>query len=276
MTERDGPSGDVVLPQALARIVRDMDRGLLADPRRVQGMLSDALGVDGRTWRAEIDGIVTAVEESIPEALLTDAIDVEGAVHRLGHRGLDDGFARFVVELWQYALWLLPPGSPPPSRANGPVLPAVGVEEPVAIDTDDPGLPPTAMPDLVEVAPTETAGDRPSSRRRRLAVVGAMAGLLVLVTTVAALTIRNNDLAQGPSPGALVAAGGSHSCGIKVDGAVVCWGADRYGQSSPPGAQFAEVSVAALHSCGITTDGSIICWGNDGYGRATAPEGRFG
>ena len=34
----------------------------------------------------------------------------------------------------------------------------------------------------------------------------------------------------------LVRAGQYHTCGVRTDGAAVCWGSDSDGQASPPGA----------------------------------------
>lgn len=48
------------------------------------------------------------------------------------------------------------------------------------------------------------------------------------------------------------------------NGTVYCWGADYYGQASPPSGNFSAVSAGYHHSCGIRDDGSIECWG-DGY-----------
>ena len=105
-----------------------------------------------------------------------------------------------------------------------------------------------------------------------------------------------------PSDGSFisVASGWSHSCGVKTDGSVVCWGAvaydqhlgrrdmdevvygraakavyggdepaysrgwrgwDQYGQASPPSGSFVSVSASSKHSCGVKTDGSVDCWG---------------
>ncbi len=81
----------------------------------------------------------------------------------------------------------------------------------------------------------------------------------------------------------------AHTCGIRADnGRVVCWGDDRYGQSSgqsprPSGdlsydlsdKTFTQVAVAHDHTCGILKDGSeagqIKCWGYNQVNRITVP-----
>ena len=67
-----------------------------------------------------------------------------------------------------------------------------------------------------------------------------------------------------------VAAGGNHSCGLKRDGRVVCWGS-----STPPGEVFTQVAAGGNHSCGVKSDGSVACWGNNGSGQSTPPVGTF-
>ena len=87
-----------------------------------------------------------------------------------------------------------------------------------------------------------------------------------------------NDFGQASAPEgefAAVSAGGWHSCGVRTEGRIVCWGGDWSGQASAPEGEFAAVSAGDWHSCGVRTDGTIVCWGDDGSGRASAPEGEF-
>ena len=82
----------------------------------------------------------------------------------------------------------------------------------------------------------------------------------------------------------------SHTCGIRTDNdRVVCWGDDRFGQSSGEsprdpsigdleydlaGSAFAQVDVGHDHTCGILKDGSeagqVKCWGRDSGAVPTA------
>ena len=54
---------------------------------------------------------------------------------------------------------------------------------------------------------------------------------------------------------------GGHSCGLRSDGSVVCWGNNGDGQVDVPGGVFEAVSAGYWYSCGVETDGGIICWG---------------
>ena len=72
-----------------------------------------------------------------------------------------------------------------------------------------------------------------------------------------------------------VSAGAWHSCGVRTDGTIVCWGDNFHGQFDPPEGEFTAVSAGSWHSCGLRTDGTIVCWGNNLSGRADPPDGEF-
>ena len=56
-------------------------------------------------------------------------------------------------------------------------------------------------------------------------------------------------------------AGTYHTCGLRPDGTVTCWGENSYGQSAPPSGTFTAVSAGLDHSCGLRHDEVVICWG---------------
>ncbi len=77
-----------------------------------------------------------------------------------------------------------------------------------------------------------------------------------------------------------IAVGGHHTCAIRVDGTVMCWGYNANGQlgdgstvnSSTPIAVNIPGGVSAIaagfyHTCAIKTDGSPICWGLNQQGQ---------
>ena len=108
-----------------------------------------------------------------------------------------------------------------------------------------------------------------------------------------------------------VTAGVVHTCGIKEDGDVECWGLESdpdvivitshyicdvgsypdvdedgdfnntvytldYGQAVPPsGVRFLAVTTEDTHTCGLNEDGTVKCWGWDRYGQSTPPPGKF-
>ena len=74
---------------------------------------------------------------------------------------------------------------------------------------------------------------------------------------------------------ASVSAGLLHTCGLRWDGSVECWGSDEFGQASPLSGEFASVSAGGFHTCGLRRDGLVECWGSDEFGQVSPPSGEF-
>ena len=74
-----------------------------------------------------------------------------------------------------------------------------------------------------------------------------------------------------------VASGSAHSCAIREDGTLVCWGDDSHGQlDEVPEGEFTAVSAGGSHTCAIREDGTLACWGDDSHGQLDeVPEGEF-
>ena len=72
-----------------------------------------------------------------------------------------------------------------------------------------------------------------------------------------------------------VSAGGYHTCGVRTDGTLACWGLNGDGQATPPAGTFSQVSAGLSHTCGVRTDGTLACWGDNTWGQATPPAGTF-
>lgn len=63
-----------------------------------------------------------------------------------------------------------------------------------------------------------------------------------------------------------------HACALLEDQTAVCWGADEFGQSSPPsGVRFRSITAGSKHTCGVTLEGPTRCWGADDAGQSTPP-----
>ena len=79
-----------------------------------------------------------------------------------------------------------------------------------------------------------------------------------------------------PPPGrfSAVSTGGLHSCAIRVDGTIQCWGPSTDGQTDPPPGQFAALATSSP-VCAIRSDGTIECWGTSIGGEVDAPDGTF-
>ena len=74
--------------------------------------------------------------------------------------------------------------------------------------------------------------------------------------------------------------GGLHSCGIRSDGTIRCWGSNSYGNLGDGtttdrlvqtpiggGGTWKSISAGLSYSCGIRTDDTAWCWGNNIYGQ---------
>ncbi len=84
-----------------------------------------------------------------------------------------------------------------------------------------------------------------------------------------------------------ISASNRHTCGLRADGTIVCWGGNQgwdydgskyfeeLGQAVAPAGQFSAVSAGRWHSCGLRTDGTITCWGDNSIGQSSAPSGQF-
>lgn len=73
----------------------------------------------------------------------------------------------------------------------------------------------------------------------------------------------------------VVSAGSDHNCGIDLDGATSCWGRNNSGKSDPPLGSFTDIAAGVSQSCGIRSDQTIACWGSDFNGVSTPPNGLF-
>ena len=62
-----------------------------------------------------------------------------------------------------------------------------------------------------------------------------------------------------------ISAGSGHTCGIRLDGTPVCWGADAgTGKTIPPeGERLVSISNGQTHACGLREDGTLVCWGRN-------------
>ncbi len=83
-----------------------------------------------------------------------------------------------------------------------------------------------------------------------------------------------------------VAVGGGHTCGLRADGRVVCWGLNDFGQlglSAGSGQTtgtptptlldngtlgvITQLALGARHTCALRADGRVLCWGNNAKGQ---------
>ena len=85
--------------------------------------------------------------------------------------------------------------------------------------------------------------------------------------------IPGSTFASSASRYQRIEAGKNHTCGIKLDNTVVCWGDNTHGQTNAPQGQFLSVSAGDVYSCGINFENRLVCWGHAAI--PAAPDGNF-
>src|SRR5438477_6626162 len=68
-----------------------------------------------------------------------------------------------------------------------------------------------------------------------------------------------------PTDPAHVSAGHYHSCALRVDGKVGCWGNNSEGQAptmkAAESGRYTQLSGGQYHTCALRSDGVVECWG---------------
>ena len=123
--------------------------------------------------------------------------------------------------------------------------------------------------------------------RHRFSAAAIVLGIVLLVVLLAPAGAQEGQEASeiGPragliggswQPESVVSAGSHHTCAVRADGGVDCWGYNYFGQAEDQAGPFVQVSVGSDHSCGLRVDGRVDCWGwNDELGQATDQAGPF-
>lgn len=79
----------------------------------------------------------------------------------------------------------------------------------------------------------------------------------------------NGDRVQAPQEQSFrqVVSGLAHSCALRHDGSVACWGDSHDGRLNPPGAGYSSISSRGYHTCGVRSTGpgagQVDCWGTN-------------
>jgi len=74
---------------------------------------------------------------------------------------------------------------------------------------------------------------------------------------------------------AAVSAGSYHTCILRSNGTIGCWGDRTDGQATPPTGSFTQINSGDMHTCALNDTGSVACWGDNGLGQASPPAGSF-
>ena len=66
-----------------------------------------------------------------------------------------------------------------------------------------------------------------------------------------------------------------HTCGLKSDGTLACWGSTSGGRTPAPAGTYSALAINLNTSCAIGSGGALTCWGPNTYNQATPPSGSF-
>ena len=65
------------------------------------------------------------------------------------------------------------------------------------------------------------------------------------------------------------------NCALRNEGNVECWGVGTLGQLDVPPGTFTAVSSSPQHSCGLRSNGTVVCWGWNQFRQLDVPPGTF-
>ena len=138
---------------------------------------------------------------------------------------------------------------------------------------------PTALPTVEPAHPAPTGTDSVAGPRYSAVSAGDFHTCALRIDGTLACWGSHDGGTRRPSPPAgkftQVSAGHAHTCGLRADGTVACWGANYAGQTSAPAGRFTQVSAGGDNTCGLRIDGTVACWGSNSSGQPSPPAGRF-
>ena len=66
----------------------------------------------------------------------------------------------------------------------------------------------------------------------------------------------------------------THICGLMLNGTLVCWSENIFGECDVPGGSntsWKAVAIGLYITCGVTTEGAVLCWGQPNDVKSTIP-----
>lgn len=101
----------------------------------------------------------------------------------------------------------------------------------------------------------------------------AASGLAGVTVTSAGTTAKPVMVTEGLPTLSKVEARSSHTVVLTGDGRVLCWGANEYGQSTPPAGlgPVTQIAAGSHHTVALLADGTVAGWGDNKYGQIAFP-----
>lgn len=96
------------------------------------------------------------------------------------------------------------------------------------------------------------------------------------------IPIPNNQMIERTGPFKQISGYTAHTCALRTDNGITCWGAGtvntnsepHYGQSIVPSGSYKQVSNGRFHTCGIKLDDTMTCWGLNQSGVGQTNQGQ--
>ena len=123
------------------------------------------------------------------------------------------------------------------------------------------------------------AGPRKMNRRTRTCAFPPRSGdVRVSNSCVVRKSVFSGHVQRGLPPDfvpvSVVSVGGLHTCAMRADGQLVCFGGcNVFGQRDVPAdlGPVLAVSAGLSHTCAVRSDGQLVCFGHNDYGQCDVP-----
>ena len=72
----------------------------------------------------------------------------------------------------------------------------------------------------------------------------------------------------------VITAGAGHTCAVRADRTVVCWGHNNHGQTNVPASvqgETVQIVAGSYYTCALQADRTVVCWGHNNHGQTNVP-----
>lgn len=124
------------------------------------------------------------------------------------------------------------------------------------------------------------------ARRARALIIGGVVTVATVLAAALPATAERSSAALRPLQAGWLDVDGNHSCVVRADGGVTCWGdawtgrlgygnASNVGDDETPAAggtvnlgghTATQIATGSTHTCAVLDTGAVTCWGDGAYG----------